>query len=325
MRPVLLPESATDSTPAGSPEGLRLPRALQPGDVIGVVAPASAFPREGFELGVRWLESQGYRVRYLPEIFERHHYYAGSFERRVAELERMLLDPEVRAIVSARGGYGSTPVAARVDWSLLQQEPRILVGCSDLTPLLNQVARTQQTVTFHGPMVAGFHKTQSSSLERLIAMLTQPGQVPAPMVANTPVTLRAGTVTAPVCGGNLCMIAATLGTSLEVDTRGRILCLEEIGERPYRLDRMLTQLQLAGKLKDVAGIAIGGLIDCEEPGGRGRPPLDVVAQVIDGLSVPVVAGLPFGHGPDNDPVALGATATLDASQGSLSFLYPVVC
>lgn len=292
--------------------------------MIGVVAPASAFPREAFDQGVALLASRGFEVRYLPDIFERLHYYAGSVERRVQELELMLADENVKALFSTRGGYGSLPVLAGLHWQNMVARPRILLGCSDLTPMLNWVAHTLSIVSFHGPMVAGFHKTRPESLDRLFQMLGEPDVIPAPMVAPEPVTLRPGVVTAPLCGGNVCTLASALGTPWAIEARGKILCLEEIGERPYRLDRLLTQLSFAGKLEGIAGLAIGGLTDCEEPGGRGRNPVDVVWQVAEGLGVPVLAGLPFGHGAFNHPLPLGAVATLDAAAGTLSFESPVV-
>jgi muramoyltetrapeptide carboxypeptidase len=147
---------------------------------------------------------------------------------------------------------------------------------------------------------------------------------PPPIGGAGASTLRGGRVTAPLCGGSLTLIAATLGTPFELDTRGRILCLEDVGERPYRLDRLLQQLELAGKLRDAAGIAVGEMLNCDEPGGRGRPLLELYEHFLAPLGVPVAYDLPFGHGAANDTLPLGAEAELDADAGTLRVIAPVV-
>lgn len=303
---------------------LRLPSALKPGDVIGVVAPASGFPRDTFELGVAWLRAQGFEVRYRDDIFAREHYYAGSLERRCLELQQHLADPEVQAIFCARGGYGSTRLLPLLDWAELDARPRIVLGYSDLTPMLNLIAERLGIIAFHGPLVAGLHKTRQESLQQMLSLLMQPNALPAPISGPCVVSLRGGIAEGALCGGSLTMLAATLGTPFEVETRGKILCLEDVGERPYRLDRLLTQLEMAGKLEGVAGLAFGKMVECEEPGGRGRSLHDIYRQVIERLNVPVVAEMPFGHGPENDTLPLGALARLDGDCGSLQVLHPVV-
>lgn len=312
---------------------IRRPRALPRDGHIRVVAPASGFPREAFEDGVARLRQHGYRVSWRPDIFEREHYLAGSVRRRVDELHEAFADPAVDAILCARGGYGSMQLLSALDVDVLRRHPKIFVGCSDLTPLLNFCVQKLGFITFHGPMVAGMGRVnaqcQSSLFDlmegRLIPESASPGY-PQP----DPYRLEAQSVNhlglrgpAPLCGGNLSMIAATIGTPLELDTRGCILCLEDVGERPYRVDRLLTQLKLAGKLDEVAAIAFGTFTDCEEPGGQGRSVLNLLQQLTCDLEVPVVTGMPFGHGHHNFCVPLGAMAIL-SEDGWMNILGPVV-
>lgn len=313
---------------------IRWPRALAPGDHIRVVAPASGFPREAFETGVGMLEARGYRVSWRPDLFERQHYVAGSVARRLDELHEAFTDPSIQAVLCARGGYGSMQLLTGLDFSVIERHPKVFVGCSDLTPLLNICVQDLNFVAYHGPVVAGLHRTRPESLTQLFALLEgrawRPGgearaeesSLPARIWASPGGTVRPGRVTARLCGGNLSMLAATLGTPFEIVTQDRIVCLEDVGERPYRLDRLLTQLKLAGKLHQVAGVAFGSFTDCAEPGGGGRPVEAVLHEAVADLECPVLSGLPFGHGPENDALPLGALATLDADAGWLGLHLP---
>ena len=301
------------------------PRALKVGDVIGIAAPASGFDPDAFARGVAWLRARGFRVTYRRDIHARHHYLAGPRSRRLAELQELLRDSEVKAVLFARGGFGVMHLLPDLDVVGLRETPRIVLGYSDLTPLLNWITRRTGLITFHGPLVAGFHETSEASLAQMLDMLTGAGRIPAPLTcASASSGLRGGVATGRLCGGNLSLVAATLGTPYEIDTRGRILLLEEVGERPYRVDRLLTQLRLAGKLREAAGVAVGEMVDCVEPGGKGRPVVDIVREVCDDVPGPVVYGLPFGHGPENMTLPLGALAELDGDRGELRFQEPVV-
>ncbi len=303
-----------------------LPPALQKGDVIGIAAPSSAFDRAAFDAGVAWLQTQGFRVRYRADIHDREHYLAGSRERRIAELEELFTSPDIRAVFFARGGYGVMQLLPDLVLPSVDTHPLVVLGHSDLTPLLNHITEMTRLVTFHGPLVAGLHKTSASSLAQMMAMLTRPHTIPGPVAAGTggSICLSEGRATGRLCGGNLSLIAATLGTPFELDTRGKILFLEDIGERPYRVDRLLTQLQLAGKLQQAAGVAFGEMVDCVEPGAAGRPVVDILEQFAQAIPGPVVHGLPFGHGENNATLPIGALATLDGNKGTLEIREPVV-
>lgn len=299
------------------------PPALKPGDVIGVAATASAFDREKLQRGVGWLSARGFRIRYAPGLFERHHYLAGTARQRADGLHALASDEEVCAILCARGGYGTMQVLELLDWSLLGARPRIFVGYSDMTPLLWSLRQRTKVVAFHGPVVSGLvDNTDEASRAHLLEALCRWERPPAPLSGGT--TLTPGVVEAEAVGGNLTMVAATLGTPWQVDATGRILLLEDVGERPYRVDRVLTQLRLAGVLSEVAGIAAGTFSGCDEPGGGGRDILEILAEAVDGLGIPVCAGLPFGHDSANRLIPIGVPCRLDASAGRLEVLEPVV-
>ncbi len=302
------------------------PPALNQGDVIGIAAPSSGFDRRAFEAGVAWLRAQGFEVRYREDIHERYHYLAGSRARREAELQEMLDSPDLAAILFARGGFGLMHLLGRVRLDGLVSRPRVVLGHSDLTPLLNWITQEAGLITFHGPLVAGLGKTGRRSLDQMIGLLSQPGRIPDPLVSSggPQVRLRGGRAAGRLCGGNLSLVAATLGTPFEIDTRSKLLLLEEVGERPYRVDRLLAQLHLAGKLQEAAGLVIGEFKDCREPGGGGRPILDIVAEYAGEVPGPVVAGFPFGHGEDNLTLPIGARAVLDGDTGKLELVQPAV-
>jgi muramoyltetrapeptide carboxypeptidase len=299
-----------------------LPPALRPGAVIAVAAPAAAFPRDRFDASVDWLRQRGFQVRFQDDIFDRHHYLAGTARRRLSELQRVLEADDVDAVFFARGGYGVMHLLPDLDLRPLVDRPEILLGYSDLTALFNHVVAATGCVTFHGPLLLDLPRVEDSTIEHVLGGLTT-GRVDT-LHALVPGCLRPGETTGALCGGSLTLVAATLGTPFELDVRGKILCLEDVGERPYRLDRLFTQLKLAGKLNQAAGIVIGELVRCDEPSGGGRPLDDLLEQVFDGISCPIACNFPFGHGAHNRLLPLGARAVLNASAGTLSFPDPVL-
>ena len=298
------------------------PPALVPGATVGIVAPSSSFPRDSFDEGVAWLEAQGLRVKWRPDLMERHYYLAGSRRRRLDELHAMFSDPEVSAIFCARGGFGLMHLLPDIDWDILLAAPKIFVGYSDLTPLLNTLV-SRGMVSFLGPVMTGLtRKTSPDCQAQLLEVMSEVGKPCWRLEGGT--CLRPGVVEAPACGGNLSMLAATAGTPWQVDPEGKILLIEDVGERPYRIDRLLTQLRLTGMLGRAAAIAIGNMEDCQEPGGRGRPLPEIYADLLGDLPIPVCYGLPFGHGWDNHTIPLGVDLHLDCGQGRLVPLSPAV-
>ncbi len=300
----------------GGSAALSLPPRLQPGDLVAIAAPGSAFDRAAFTRGTEFIAAQGYRVTWRADITTRAGYFAGDDDRRAAELNSWLRDPDVRAILFARGGYGTSRIVERLDFKALRRRPKAIAGFSDLTVLLLAATQLAGIAAFHGPMVAGAGKGRDGErdLARLLALLA--GK-PGPRAHRGLRTLRPGCVRAPVTGGNLSLLAHSVGTPFEVATRGRILFVEEIGEAPYRIDRMVRQLQLAGLFREVAGVVLGQFSGIK-PGDR-RAVAGLFLEALGGRAVPVAAGFPAGHDSPNRALPFGVDAKLDASAGTMSF------
>jgi muramoyltetrapeptide carboxypeptidase len=286
--------------PSASPNSRIKPRALRPGDKVGIVAPASNVKREMLEAGCDGLRRAGYEPFYFESILERDLYFAGSAERRARELEDMFARDDIRAIVCARGGYGSNyllpaPDSKTIDLKKLAAHPKIFLGYSDLTTLLTSFADSANFVTFHGPMVtkdfavadgveiASWQSAVSGSKEWEIG------------VASGAKPLVAGEAEGILYGGCLSILVAALGTPYDIRTAGTILFMEDIAARPYQIDRMLMQLKLAGKLKDVRGIVFGEMLDCRQSPTQDYTLEEVVLRVVGDLGIPVAYGLRSGH------------------------------
>ena len=299
------------------------PPGLRPGDRIAVVAPASAFDRASFEAGLAVLAAR-YRPVFDPGCFARTRYLAGDDSRRLDELTAALADDSVKAIVAARGGYGTLRLLADL-WPKLRAAafpPKPVVGFSDLTAL-HAVLQAAGWVSIHGPVVTQLGAQPPAVAERLVHLLESP-VAPAPL-RGTP--LAAGVVEGPLLGGNLSLVTRLLGTRYLPDLDGAILLLEDVGERPYRLDRLLTQLRQAGVFERIAGLVFGTFMSC--PVVDGVSPLDVVRSCCADLPFPVAFGLPAGHqgegpGIENLALPLGVPVALDTMRNRLVALEPAV-
>ncbi|MFW6067564.1 MAG: S66 peptidase family protein [Myxococcota bacterium] len=282
-----------------------------------MVAPSSPFDREAFERGVARL-GQRYQMRYGEALFERRGFLAGSDDRRANELLRALRDPEVDAVVAARGGHGATRILPRIDAGEVRRACKLLVGFSDVTALHAVWARAGVR-SIHGPMVAALGRAEAAVVERWEAAVE--GRLPEPLDGLEPV--REGRAEGPLVGGNLAVLAALAGTPYAPPVAGCVLFLEDVGERPYRVDRMLTTLRLAGWLDRVAGIVVGSFHD-SPPGPDGVTVEQVLREALSEAPVPVLMGVPAGHADDNLELPLGAPVRIDASAGRLTFLEPAV-
>jgi len=304
---------------------IRKPLRLHSGDVVGVIAPSGAVDGARLEAGIEVLEGWGLRVEVGKAVLARHMYLAGDDEARLADLEGMLDEARVRAIFCARGGYGSQRLLPRLDARKLVREPKPIVGYSDATALLN-AAVGAGVVAVHGPMVADdiARGLSGRSAHQLWSLLTDPAWR---WEAEAPEVVRPGCARGRLVGGCLAVLVAALGTPYALDTEGAILFLEDVAERPYRLDRLLTQLRQAGRLDRVAGIVFGSMAACPQIDGVG--PLEVVRACCADLACPVAFGLPAGHDPraaacDNLALPLGVAVELDAERGRLTALEPAV-
>ncbi len=292
------------------------PPALRRGDKVRVVAPSGPFDREGFERGVAVLEER-YVPVYDDGLFERARYLAGDDPRRLTELRAAFLDDDCRAVFCARGGYGVMRLLPSLDLAGLPHKP--LVGFSDITAL-HCALQGQGRVSFHAPVLTQLGRQAHDVPSRLWDLLESDGPAQALRGERTFVS---GTVEGPLVGGNLSVLTRLLGTPYLPDLRGAILLLEDVGERPYRLDRMWTHLRLAGVFEGVRGVVLGDFTLCEER-GESYGPLDILAELARETNLPCAAGFPIGHGDVNQAVPLGVQVRLDADDARLEFLEPAV-
>jgi muramoyltetrapeptide carboxypeptidase len=285
---------------------------------VAVIAPASGFERGAFEAGLALLSAR-YRVEYGGGLFERQRYLAGSDARRLAELHAALADPGLRAVFCARGGYGATRLLTRLSARAPEGGPKPLVGFSDITAL-HLWLQAHGRISIHGPVLTQLPRLPSATCTRLFDLLESARPAP-PLLGST--AYVGGTAEGPLLGGNLSVFTRLLGTPFMPPLDGAVLLLEDQGERPYRLDRMWTHLQLAGVFARVRGIALGSFTGCEEPGAT-YTSAEVLRELASSTGLPCAAGFPVGHGEVNEPVPLGVRVRLEADAARLTFLEAAV-
>jgi muramoyltetrapeptide carboxypeptidase len=293
------------------------PQALQFGDRIGVVAPAGSVDLERLEVGVKALRGAGFNVELAAGLTEKKGYLAGSEESRAWALEQFFVRRDIRAVFCARGGFGSVQLLPLLDADLVQRHPKIFVGYSDVTILLNWLRQKCGLVTFHGPMVAMEVAAGMTGRTWDFFWGTLLGEK-ACWEIKVPQVIRGGVAKGEIAGGCLSLIVTTLATPYEIDTKGKILFLEDIGEKPYRIERMLTHLKMAGKFNEIRGLVFGNFSQCEGEGTREVP--DIVAELFCDAPYPVVVGFPAGHGVENVLLPFGTTMALDGHAGTVSLL-----
>jgi len=316
-----------ETKPAGS-GGVLKPKRLREGSRVGLVLPASmAFEASTIDRAKRQLEGIGFDVVLGDNVRARHGYFAGTDQQRAADVNRMFADSSIEAVYCYTGGWGCPRILPYLDWDAIRANPKVLIGYSDVTSLLNPVHQETGLVTFHGPVAAS--NIRPWTLEQLKRVLFS--TEPIGVLENPPkdenelvdrdyriLTIREGTASGPIVGGNLTMLASQMGTPWEIETEGAILMLEDIHEAYYRIDRMLTQLEQGGKLAAAAGVVFGYCTDCPTDA-----PSFSLEEVLFGhferLGVPAVAGLTFGHIRDQLTLPIGLDATLDATAGTLTF------
>ena len=302
------------------------PPALRPGDTIGIVAPASNVKQADLEAGCAALHRAGYKTFHLDSILERDLYFAGTAGRRMRELEEMFDRDEVRAILCARGGYGANYLLQELDWKKIANHPKIFVGYSDITCLLTQFVDSG-LVAFQGPMAAkDWAHADGVNLESWIAALTQtaPWDV---RINNGVVALAEGEAEGRLYGGCLSILVASLGTPYEIKTDDTILFLEDIGAKPYQIDRMLMQLKLAGKLENVRGLIFGEMIDCIQAANQDYTLQEVIMRIVGELNIPVAYGLKSGHVTSNNitlPLGVNAKLQVEKEQVGIKILESAV-
>lgn len=306
------------------------PAALRQGDTVGLITPSTfVSDPDRLLLAERTLRYFGLKPKFGRNVKKREGYLGGTVAERVSDLHDMFRDPEVRAVFCIRGGFGAAHLLEAIDYALIARNPKIFLGYSDITALHLAIHRRTGLTTFHGPVVlSGFtaytqeHFRKALFETKPLGTLTNPPDSDPLRPAHLLRTVRPGKARGPLTGGNLTLISTTLGTPFEIDTKGKIVFIEDVDEQPYSVDRMLTHLKLAGKLDAAAGIVFGECSDCRPRDFK--PSFDstfstaeVVDRILGNLSIPVFTGLTIGHTSDQLTLPLGVMATLDADEKKL--------
>lgn len=319
-----LPASAAP----GKGKAMRLikPPRLQPGDLVGLVAPAGHTNDAALAEAVANIESLGLRVRLGDNINYVYGNYAGTVEQRLADLHAMFRDPEIKAVWAVRGGSGCISLLEHIDYRLLRAHPKVLIGYSDITCLHLALLKQCGLVTFHGPVGSSTFSDYSVAQMRNVLMSPQENYTIAMSADNPPPrTVHGGVATGRLIGGNLSLVAALAGTPYAADFKDAILYLEEVNEEPYRIDRMMTQLQLSQGYRNAAAVMLGIFENCEGADGESALSLDdTVDQHLLPLTRPAVAGYSFGHIRHQFTLPVGLRARLDTEQQTLTLLEPAV-
>jgi len=309
------------------------PARLKPGDCVGIVAPASPpLDPDTIDRSVAFLKTIGFETRLAPNVRKRLGFLAGTDRERAGDLMHMFRDRDVQAIFCLRGGYGAGRLLSLLDYKIIRANPKILLGFSDITALHCALLKKANLISFHGPMLSSTLIEKNlppftlQKLLRIVMHAMAAGSICDRSSLKKVAIVRKGKVSGELLGGNLSVLATTLGTPYQPSFKGRILFLEELNETPYRFDRLLTHLLNAGVLTQVAGIAIGITKHCDEPRAKQKSQSldDVLKDRLGPLGIPVVTGLPFGHTNLNATLPQGAHATLDAVNGDLIITEPAV-
>lgn len=300
---------------------IRPPR-LERGDTVGVIAPARWMAAADIDAAFRQLFGGRFVPKLAPQTAHRHHQFAGTDAERAAAVEAMFADPTVKAIICAKGGYGTPRIVDALDYALIRDHPKILVGYSDVTALLLSITQRAGLVTYHGPMLVdmlnGLDPASCAYLTR--SLLGEDATSSAAQLLDQAVVLRPGLATGRLIGGNLSLLVNMIGTRSDFDTTGAVFFLEDVDEHLYQLDRMLVHLKRAGKLDAIAALVIGEMKDIKDDAvAFGMGVEDMARDMLHGVDIPIVANFPCGHGRRQMTLPLGATVRLSAADGRVGF------
>lgn len=314
-----------------SPQNIIKPPRLKLGDTLGLIAPGSYISEDELKDSIENLEKLGYKVNYNERILSKSGYLAGTDESRAEEITSMFTNKNIAGIVCARGGYGCARILPMLDYKIIKSNPKVVIGYSDITALLNGIYAETGLVTFHGPVgISSFNDFSVTYFndvlvypEKSLTLISEKGDDQKNDSEIT--TIVSGKASGELVGGNLSVINALIGTKYDFNGEGKIIFLEEIGEEPYRIDRMLTQLIQSGKFYKAAGIALGVFKDCEP---KQKDPsfstsfslLEVLFDRLSSLKIPVVYGLSFGHIKNKFTLPVGVRAELDTINQTITLL-----
>jgi len=302
------------------------PKALRKGDTIGIVSPASPIEQKqknSFENGIHMLENLGYNIKLGDNALKSNGYLAGNDEERACDLMKMFEDKNVNAIICSRGGYGSERLFKYLDFEKISKNPKIFAGYSNISFLLNIFTQHCGFITFHSPMIINFVDSSYNTNNFINTVsLYQTNFVLGAKSDNTSLNNSSSKAVGELIGGNLTTIIGTIGTDYEINTENCILFLEEVGEKAYAIDRMLTFLKSTGKLSKCKGFILGDFTDC--PDSLGRSVNDVLNDIILSLGKPVILSFKCGHGPIKTTLPFGSNVEIDSQTGIVSVLEPVI-
>ncbi len=307
------------------------PRALRPGDTVGLITPSTyVTDPDRLELVRRTIAHLGLKAKWGANVGKREGYLGGSIQARIEDLHAAFADPGIKAVLCVRGGYGSAMLLDRIDFGLIRRNPKIFVGYSDITALHVGIHQRTGLVTFHGPVtLSHFSDYTLDCFKRALfepkplGVLGNPAEKNQLRPNHLTRVIRPGKATGPLTGGNLTLISTTMGTPWEIDTAGKLLFIEDVDEQPYSMDRMLTQLRLAGKFREIKGLIIGECAGCVprdyKPSFESTFSLgEVLDNILGDLKVPVLTGMTIGHTEDQLTLPLGVSATLDTAAATLT-------
>ena len=310
------------------------PNRIKPGDTVGIIAPGSFITEDEFNETIDNLKNLGFKPYYTKNILKRHGYLAGTDKERADDIHEMFSNPNVDWIIAARGGYGCTRILPLLDYNLIKNNPKVLMGYSDITALLYAIFSRTGLVGFHGPV--GISTFNDFSVEYIKKVLFQPdnGVVLESKVEDfngerIPFTIRSGKARGRLIGGNLTLAVSLIGTKYDIDYSGKVVFLEEVGEEPYRIDRMLTQMIEAGKFENAAGIVLGKFWRCEvkkdKPEFKISLTLDeVLYDRLFQLGIPIFYGASFGHITNKFVLPFGINIEMDAQEKTITLLESAV-
>jgi len=299
-----------------------LPPFLQKGDTIGICAPARKVSKEDIADCIIWLKSKGFKVLESENLYSEYNQFSGNDAQRAEDFQAMMDHPEVKAVLSARGGYGCVRFIDQLDFTNFKKSPKWLIGFSDLTVMHSHVHSQLNVATLHAAMAYGLtgERRQEESAEALITLLMgKPMNYRINADPNNEEFTRIGKTTGTLIGGNLSLIYSLSGTASDIDTRGKILFIEDLDEYLYHIDRMMMQLKRSGKLSELKGLIVGGMNDMRDntiPFGKSA--VEIIAEAVEEYNYPVCFGFPSGHIPKNLPLILGGEITLEVSAKTIN-------
>lgn len=292
------------------------PATLRPGDLVALVAPSGAVEHDRLAAASEVLTGWGLRVRLGTHALGRRTFLSGTDDERLADLNDALRDDEVRGVLCLRGGYGAQRIVDRLDLAAVRRDPKLVMGFSDITALHLALWTSAGLATVHGPTVLSL--ASGADQARHALMTGEPVVVAADEQSETFPVRVPGRATGTLWGGNLTLLATSAGTRHRPDPRGTILLIEDVHEEPYRVDRSLVQLRRAGWLDGLAGVAVGQFTDCADVDNHGVTVTQVLTDQLTPLQIPVLGGLPIGHGPHQTAIPLGVPAVLDTNAATLT-------